>query len=222
MPKAPEASVSAAPSPSANASTDVRRAAVDAILSRTSVSAKRLTAPGPTDDELGTMIAAAVTAPDHGSLRPWRFIRIADTARGALAEVFVEIRRRREPDATPAILQRDREKALNGPCLIAVVGRIRHESSQVPVSEQYASIGAAIMGVLVTAHLLGYGAIMLSGERVRDPMLREALGIAGAEELVGFITIGSIAAPPSTKPRPDPEDHLLIWYGNARDARPAR
>lgn len=214
--------MSAAPGPSANALADVRRAAVDAILSRTSVSAKRLTAPGPNDDELRTMIAAAVTAPDHGSLRPWRFIRIADTARGALAEIFVEIRRRREPDAAPVNLERDREKALNGPCLIAVVGRLCHDLPIVPSSEQYASIGAAIMSVLVAAHLLGYGAIMLSGERVRDQMLREALGIAEAEELIGFITIGSIAAPPSAKPRPDPEDHLLTWYGNARDARPAR
>ena len=190
---------------------DGRRAALDAILSRQSVSAKRLVAPGPGEDDVRLMIATAMTAPDHGSLRPCRFIRIADAARDRLADLFVEIRRGREPDATPAELARDREKALSGPCLIAVVGRIRHDHPKVPESEQYASIGAAVMAVLVAAHLSGYGAIMLSGDRVRDPLLREALAIGEAEELVGFITIGTVGGSPPAKQRPAPDDYLSTW-----------
>jgi nitroreductase len=159
------------------------------------------------------MMAMAVTAPDHGSLRPFRFIRIADAARERLAFLFQEIRRRAEPNVQPADLERDREKALNGPCLIAVVGRVRHDHPKVPVSEQYASIGAGVMAVLVAAHLLGYGAIMLSGDRVRDPALREALGIDAAEALVGFITIGTVGSSPSVKQRAAPEEYVSTWHG---------
>ena len=34
----------------------------------------KLTAPAPSEDELATLFAAAMRAPDHGLLRPWRFM----------------------------------------------------------------------------------------------------------------------------------------------------
>src|SRR5581483_2371809 len=37
-------------------------------------SAGRLAAPGPTQEQLERMLAAAGRAPDHGRLRPWRLI----------------------------------------------------------------------------------------------------------------------------------------------------
>ncbi|MBK8211536.1 MAG: nitroreductase family protein [Rhodospirillales bacterium] len=196
------------------------RAALSALILRQSVSPKRMVAPGPGDDEIRAIMAMALTAPDHGHLQPYRFIRIADLARERLGFVFQEIRRRAEPDAEEAVLQREREKALNGPCLLAVVGRIREDHLKVPPSEQYASVGAAVMAVLVAAHLLGYGAIMLSGDRVRDPLLGAALGMSEVEELVGFITIGTIARPPSPKQRPAQNDILSTWEGTpASDGR---
>lgn len=189
------------------------RRAVEALLSRQSVSPKRLVVPGPSDDELRSIMAMALTAPDHGNLQPYRFIRIADKARERLAAVFQEVRRRANPDAEAAVLQRDREKALNGPCLLAVVGRIRGDCPGIPASEQYAAIGAAVMAMLMAAHLFGYGAIMLSGDRVRDPLFGAALGLSEGEELIGFITIGTIARPPARKQRRSPDDVLSTWEG---------
>ena len=40
----------------------------------TRVSAPRLEAPGPSDEQLDMLLRAAIRAPDHGLLRPWRFI----------------------------------------------------------------------------------------------------------------------------------------------------
>jgi nitroreductase len=78
----------------------------------------------------------------------------------------------------------------------------------VPVREQWLSAGAALGNILSAAHLLGFGAIVLSGERCQDEALRTALGVAAGEALAGFISIGSIAKAPPPAARP-PRD--LVW-----------
>jgi nitroreductase len=186
---------------------------IDLILGRQSVSPKRLIPPGPTDAEIRTMIAAAVTVPDHCGLRPWRFLRIAEAARQSLADLFVEAKRRRVPDADADVFERERDKALRAPVLIAVCARIDPDNPKVPPGEQFASVGAAIQNVLLAAHALGYGGIMLSGEKTRDPLIRDGFGLGDDEALVGFISLGSAAAAAPRKPRPDPDDHLQIWNG---------
>ncbi|NNN19920.1 MAG: nitroreductase, partial [Acidimicrobiaceae bacterium] len=45
---------------------------LSAILNRRSVS--RLGEPGPSREQLETIIKAGTSAPDHGHLRPWKFI----------------------------------------------------------------------------------------------------------------------------------------------------
>ena len=42
------------------------------------VSAVKLQEPGPSAEELDTILRTALRAPDHGRLRPWRFIVIED------------------------------------------------------------------------------------------------------------------------------------------------
>ena len=190
---------------------------IDFILGRQSVSPKRLIPPGPTDAEIRTMIAAAVTAPDHCGLRPWRFLRIAEAARQSLAALFVEAKRRRVPDADADVFERERDKALRAPVLIAVCARIDPDNPKVPPGEQFASVGAAVQNVLLAAHALGYAGIMLSGEKTRDPLIRDGFGLGDDEALVGFISLGSAAAAAPRKPRPDPDDHLQVWNGPAEE-----
>lgn len=48
--------------------------ALDVLLNRVSVA--RLTEPAPTAEQLETLFAAALRAPDHKQLRPWRFLTI--------------------------------------------------------------------------------------------------------------------------------------------------
>ena len=59
---------------------------LDAIKSRRSIS--RLSPPAPTAAELRLILDAAACAPDHGSLRPWRFIVLRDEAKDAFGPVL--------------------------------------------------------------------------------------------------------------------------------------
>jgi len=182
------------------------------ITSRRSIAPKRLQSPGPTAAEVEAMVAAALTAPDHGGLRPWRIIRIADDGREQLAEVFVAARRLRFPDATPAMLERDRDKALNAPLLLVVCARPRPDLPEVPPYEQLIAVGAAVQNLLLAAHGLGYGASLLSGEKARDPRVRRCLGVEPDEILVGFLSIGSIARLTSVRPQPDAGTVITVWH----------
>lgn len=187
---------------------------LDLIYSRRSIAPKRLIAPGPSRGELEAIVRAVESAPDHGALHPFRVIHVADAGRLRLAEVFVEAKRRRMPDASPMMLDRERDKALNAPTLLAICARLRDDVGDIPVAEQLISVGAAIQSLLLAAHALGYGAIVLSGEKTRDPLVRHAFGLAADELLVGFVSIGSISpSSPPPKNRRALEEYFTTWMG---------
>ena len=56
--------------------------ALDALLNR--VSAPRLLDPAPTAEQREVLFAAALRAPDHGQLRPYRFLTVEGAARNQL------------------------------------------------------------------------------------------------------------------------------------------
>ena len=93
--------------------------AIEALVTRKS--SAMLTTPAPSKDDLQVMMQAAVRAPDHCRLRPWRFIVIEGAAREKLGRIFEEAHKIREPDATEAMLQKERGKPLRAPMVIAVM-----------------------------------------------------------------------------------------------------
>lgn len=178
------------------------------ILARRSVSPKRLVPPAPGRDAVARMIAAAATAPDHGKLKPWRFIVIED--REALAGLFVEALRAREADPAPERVEREREKATQAPLTVVLVVRLGG-TPEIPAEERWVSAGAALQNLLLTATELGYAGMILSGERTRDPVIRTGLGIGEDEAIAGFIALGTAKAPPA--PRELPEPPMSVWPG---------
>lgn len=180
------------------------------MLARRSVSPRLLGLPAPSEAQLGLMVDAALRAPDHGRMLPWRLIDFAATQREALAQLFEDEKRRRTPDATPQDIERARAHATQMPTMLAFV--VRPESdAKVPVHEQWLGAGAALGQLLLAAHAMGFGAIVLSGGRCRDAILREALGIAPAETLAGFVSIGTIVSPPPPALRTERERVLSNW-----------
>ena len=100
------------------------------------VSPLRLADPGPDAQGLERIIAAGLRAPDHGRLRPWRFLVIRGEARRRFGELLAESLRRRTPDAAATLLDAERAKALRAPIIApAAIGnafaaltgkRVRH------------------------------------------------------------------------------------------------
>ena len=184
--------------------------ALSALLTRRSVSPRRLTHPAPSREELTSIIGAALRAPDHGGLLPWRVIEFPGGTRPSLAALFEAERLRRDPDASSEEVERAREHATHAPTILAFVLRPQLHPN-VPMVEQWLGAGAALGNILSAAHLLGFGAIMLSGSRCRDAGLRAALGLGVEELLAGFVSIGTIGKASSTVVRPSRERVWSRW-----------
>lgn len=159
------------------------------------------------------MVRAACAAPDHGRLSPTRFVYIPDDARRKLADEFVAAALEADPQMSPPQLQATRERALNAPCLIAIVVQIHPDNSQVPPYEQWIAAGAALQNMLLASESLGYRAKIVSGQRVHSRSMRSAFALNGFEHLVGFVALGTPSGPIKELPRKCPDEILGIWPG---------
>jgi nitroreductase len=186
----------------------VQELVIDTLLSR--ASAKVFGEPGPRDAELRTIFEAAVRAPDHGKLRPWRFFVVRGDARRHLSELFVAGVKRREPGAAEAQIDKEREKPLRAPVTIVVAAKIV-AGHKIPEIEQTLSTGAAAMNILNAVHALGFSAKWVTGANCYDPEFRREFGLDTTDQLIGFIHVGTptdATAPPS---RPDPAEFVIEW-----------
>ena len=168
------------------------------LLSRYSLGIKHLTEPGPSEAELQAMVSAALRAPDHGELVPWRLSVVQGTAREALAELFVQHARTKGKDAAGQAIER--ERALKAPVTVAVIARIDLGHPVVPAHEQWMSVGGAVTNFLNAVHAQGYAAKMLSGDKARAVPITQAFCAPG-ETLVGWIAVGTPTRALSTAER---------------------
>jgi nitroreductase len=187
--------------------------AIETLLSRRSVPALQLREPGPSQGQIDVAIDAALRAPDHGALTPWRFVLIHGAARVRLSELFVRRLQQREPATPPGKLEKARTMPLTAPLVIAVGAHLRQDH-KVPEVEQLLSTGAAVMNLLNAFHALGYGAIWLTGGNAYDPEIARALGFDAQERCLGFVYVGSKPRKDGAAPhRPERAALMRDWAG---------
>jgi nitroreductase len=181
------------------------------LLSRQSVGIKHLVEPGPDDAALRAMCDAALRAPDHGALVPFRFAVVRGDARAKLAALFEQAGRDAGKDDANARI--DAERALRAPVTVTVLARIDLGHPVVPAHEQWASVGGALTNFLNAAHALGFGGKMLSGAKVRNANLQQAFCEPG-ETLLGWIALGTpVASPERTLDKTHAGAVLREWHG---------
>jgi nitroreductase len=185
--------------------------AIDALVARRSATA--LTEPAPDAGALELMFASAVRAPDHGRLRPWRFLVVRGAARARFGELLAAHLARTQPAASAESLQRERDKAFRAPLIIVVAAHI-NESVKIPPIEQTLSAGVAAGNIMLAALALGYNAMWKTGGAAYDVEVRQSLGLGPSEAIVGFLYVGSEAARPSSV-RGEWRDLVREWDGAA-------
>jgi nitroreductase len=75
---------------------------------------------------------------------------------------------------------------------------------KVPEVEQLLAAGAGIMNLLNAFHMMGFGAVWLTGASVYDEAVSSALGLAKSEKLLGLVFVGTPAVntpPPLSRPK---------------------
>lgn len=163
-----------------------------AISSR--ASAAKLMAPGPNAQQLETILMACTRAPDHGRLSPWRFVVLEGDKRNILASSMTAMRRRLTPGATEDDVAREGAKAMRAPTIVAVAARITR-GGKIPEIEQVVAVGAGMQNMILTAHALGFGTMWKTGPAAYDEAVKTALGLDATDYLVGYLYLGTTAAP---------------------------
>jgi nitroreductase len=181
---------------------------LNALLSRYSLGAKHLTEPGPSAEHLQQMVNAALRAPDHAELVPFRFVVVQGSARERLAALFATHALHKGKDAEGVALER--ERALRAPVTVTVLARMDLGHPVVPAHEQWMCVGGAVTNFLNAAHTLGYAGKMLSGDKARAPHLIQAFCQPG-ETLVGWIVLGTPLRALRSDGRKDSTQALRFW-----------
>jgi nitroreductase len=190
-----------------------RMDALEAIRTRRSIS--RLAGPPPSDDELQVILQAAACAPDHGTLRPWRFVVLAGEAKDRFGPVLAAATeaeyRDRGLEPETAKVEKDLHKMDRGPLVVAVACAYQ-PSENIPRVEQFAAVAAAAQNACLAATALGYGSMWRTGPNATNPHVIAALGLPDDSEIVGFLYLGRIGDSRVYEPNEGELDGLVTWW----------
>lgn len=177
------------------------------IFSRHSVPKVR---PDPLPRELiEKLLSAAVQAPNHYHVRPWRFIVMTGDARSRLGEAMAQAYQNRHPDCTAAELNTERARPLRAPLIIAV-GVDKPAEPKVIEIENVCAAAAAAQNILLAASGLGLGAMWRTGPSAMQPEVKAFLGLEPDQHLIAFIYVGYPEPLPEPRERPSFEDRT-VW-----------
>jgi nitroreductase len=175
-------------------------------------SALKLASPGPSQEALDVMFQSALRAPDHGRLRPWRFVVVPEDKRERFGELMADCLRRQQPDASADMLQRERDKAMRAPVIVVVAAAV-HRGHKIADIEQLVSAAAAAENIMLAANAQGFGAMWKTGAPAYDATVKRALGLDPDNDIVGFLYVGTQVGGGSPAARPGVKDLVSVWQG---------
>lgn len=175
---------------------------INALHTRRSVLAANMAEPGPSAEQIDSILAAAHRVPDHGKLGPWRFIIFQGEARSRFGEALGKRFLETCPGANEKQLEFESARFMRAPVVISVISSITPEH-KVPVWEQELSAGAACQNILLAASAFGFGAQWLTEWYAFDKKIDSELGLTESERVAGFIYIGSFDEKPKERVRPE-------------------
>ena len=135
------------------------------------------------------LLDAAVQAPNHYKVRPWRFVVLTGEARNKLGEVMAASLRERHPEFPQGAFDKAQTTPLQAPVVIGV-GVDKPGDPRVLEIENIAAVAASVENLLLAAYALGLGAKWRTGEWARDDKVKAFLGFEPDQHILSFIYIG--------------------------------
>jgi nitroreductase len=156
-------------------------------------SARALIDPAPSNEEFIHFLESAAAAPDHGCLRPWRWILVRGHSRSVLGTSFAA-------DCPAKQSNHAATQPLRAPLLATLVFSpfINHK---IPLWEQLATTCCVANSMMLLLHDRGYGSAWKTGPYVESADTRVMLDLGPTESLLGWLHIGTPdpAKPPAPR-----------------------
>lgn len=183
---------------------------LSAIENRRSIAV--LADPAPNEHELALILRAAQHAPDHGRLKPWRFLLIKGDSRTALGQLYLKAAKVQSTTLSEDQQNRIANLPLRAPLIIVAIAQVI-ENHKVPVIEQIIATGAAVQNILLAVQALNYGAMWRTGEMAYNEVVKQGLGLNSADEIVAYLYVGTAGTEPKARADVDFADYCHEWLG---------
>ncbi len=175
----------------------------------------KMTAQSPTRAQIEQILEAAIHAPNHHKVEPWRFIVLAGKARNELGEIMAatlaEKLARTEQTNAQAIIEKERNKPLRSPVLIVVAAEHATQPKVLDI-ENIEAVAAGVQNMLLTAEEMGLAAMWRTGDGVYDLNIKKWLGLALEDHIVAFLYLGYPAVDTQER-RPQVIQSKTTWLG---------
>ena len=183
---------------------------INALLTR--VSSPKLIEPYPSKDKMSLVYQSALRAPDHGWLRPWRFIQVTGVGRKKLGEAFVNSIRKKNSIISDEEIIKYKSLPFRAPMVIVLITKITH-TPKVPETEQIQSTAAAAQNMMLAIHDIGFGAIWKTGNftSVNNKNISQELNLPKENLVVGYLYVGTSSGPLKKIPKLDNKDFVTFW-----------
>lgn len=184
---------------------------LEALITRTSQGA--LTEPVPSHDVLKQAFQAALRAPDHRMLRPWRYLVIQGEARQRLGECFLQAGLQDNPQLSDVEQQRLLKMPSRAPMIIVAITSFKQDA-KVPMVEQTLSTGAAVQNLLLALHAQGFASMWRTGWVTEHATIKQALQLQDNETIAGFIYVGTPATSTKQPNLLNVDDFVSDWLSD--------
>ena len=169
--------------------------ALELLLTRQSCA--NVVEPAPTQTDLDIILQAGMRVPDHGNLSPWQFTVITGDGLLQLTNIFSQAAI--AAGMSEAKIAKAQTMAYRAPMIIVISSNLQ-QHDKVPVQEQLIAGGCVVHAMQMAAFALGYGAMWRTGEFSYDVNVKQALKVTEANQILGFLYIGTPVKTPLVKP----------------------
>lgn len=156
------------------------------LLQRRSVS--RLTAPAPEGEVLEAILQAGARAPDHGGLKPWRFVLVREQGLQRFSDLLRDLSL--EAGLDDKAIEKATKAPFRAPLIITVIAACQPHH-KVPEWEQVVTAGCAVMAMQMAAQAQGFNGIWRTGAWTEHPKVLEAFHCQAQDKIVGFLYLGT-------------------------------
>lgn len=170
----------------------MKNAVLDIIHQRRSIG--NLVLPMPSQDELNTVLHAAMVAPDHKQLKPWQFWVLTGDSLVEFGKVLLDAAEADAASRGEALDDATIKKTLNMPLrapMIIVIATKQKYHEKVPPYEQLLSAGAAAQNILLALESLGYNSVWRTGPLSNTDVVKAHFGVSSDDTICGLIYTGS-------------------------------
>ena len=141
-------------------------------------SQKKLNEPAPNKQQLNQIFQAALRAPDHGKLQPYRFVVIEKEKMATFGDLLKSAVH--ELNLGEERLKKAENLAGRAPMVIGVVAKLDPTIA-----------GCATYAMQLAANALGFKNVWISGPWLEGSALRNAFRCEVQDKIIGFIMLGS-------------------------------